>query len=192
MPIARQASRSRNARTCAASTSVFDERRPDPAHEDECKHSRFTFLSCAISPISASASGRPPAMSFGRGRQADLGQMADRARGFGRRQEARAAPRIRTRAPCRAPTASPCSRRSEKPAGRLQRVAEGVAEIEQRAVAGLALVARHDRGLDRGSSTAMACCARRARAAGEHRASWPPARRRMPASPSRPYLATSA
>ena len=44
-------------------------------------------------------------------------------------------------------TASPCSRRSEKPAAGLERVAEGVAEIEQRAIAGLALVARDDGGL---------------------------------------------
>ena len=39
----------------------------------------------------------------------------------------------------------------EQPVGKtgrgLQRMAEGVAEIEQRALAGLALVARHDRGL---------------------------------------------
>ena len=44
-------------------------------------------------------------------------------------------------------TASPCSSRCEKPAAGLERMAEGVAEIEQRALAGLALVARDDAGL---------------------------------------------
>ena len=72
---------------------------------------------------------------------------------------------------------------------RLERVAEGVAEIEQRAVAGLALVARDDRGLG----------------AAAHRdgvfARGPPANRsrqlasshsKNAASPSRPYFTTSA
>ena len=43
-------------------------------------------------------------------------------------------------------TASPCSRRSEKPQAGFQRVTERVPEIEQCALAGLALVARDDVG----------------------------------------------
>ena len=74
---------------------------------------------------------------------------------------------------------------------RLERVAEGVAEIEQRALAGLALVARDDRGLG-------------AAAHGDGvlaRAPVPPAntsrqlassQAKNAASPIRPYLATSA
>ena len=63
-------------------------------------------------------------------------------------------------------TASPCSSRSEKPAAASNACAERVAEIEQRALAGLALVARRRSRPWRGSSIAIACS--RAGAAGEH------------------------
>ena len=80
------------------------------------------------------------------GRQADRGKMrARRARRPACGEQARAGRRTRTPAPCRCATASPCSRRPEKPAAGFERMAEGVAEIEQRALAGLALVARDDR-----------------------------------------------
>ena len=73
--------------------------------------------------------------------------------------------------------------------GGLQRMAEGVAEIEQRALAGLALVARHDRGL--GAAGGRDGVFARG-AAGEDLGvvGFEPAKNA--ASPSRPYLATSA
>ena len=71
-----------------------------------------------------------------------------------------------------------------------QRVAEGVAEIEQRALAGLALVARHDAGLAAAAHRDGLFARRRRRRT--LLASSLPARRKRPASPSSPYLATSA
>ena len=72
--------------------------------------------------------------------------MALHARGLGRGSSPRRAENSNAQAMPSA-IASPCSSRSEKPAAASKRMAEGVAEIEQRALAGLALVARHDRGL---------------------------------------------
>ena len=81
-----------------------------------------------------------------------------------------------------------------KAAGGFQRMTEGVAEIEQRPLAGLALVARHDRGL--GAATH-----RDGVLAGKISGAVPPAntsrqlassQAKKAASPSRPYLATSA
>ena len=81
-----------------------------------------------------------------------------------------------------------------KAAGRFQRVTECVAEIEQSPLAGLALVARHDRGL--GAATD-----RDGMLAGKAPEALPPAntsrqfassQAKKAASPSRPYLATSA
>ena len=74
--------------------------------------------------------------------------------------------------------------------GRLERMAEGVAEIEQHAVAGLALVARDDRGLGAaahrdGVLARMAPPANRSRQLASSQA-------KKAASPSSPYFTTSA
>ena len=77
---------------------------------------------------------------------------------------------------------------------RLERVAEGVAEIEQHAVAGLALVARDDRGLGaaarprwRARAQSFRRCRRRTR-----RCQFASSQAKKAASPSSPYLTTSA
>ena len=73
----------------------------------------------------------------------------------------------------------------------LERVAEGVAEIEQRALAGLALVVGDDAGLGLGSRRrrrgSRAGVARRAR-----RRQFASSQAKKAASPIRPYLTTSA
>ena len=111
---------------------------------------RLTFLSCAISAISASASAKPFLGKSGdilqMGRQADLGKMMLDARrvGFGDHAELRG----KFRRQHHADGNTFAMKQPVGKAGRgLQRVAESMAEIEQRAFAGLALVARHDRGL---------------------------------------------
>ncbi len=76
-------------------------------------------------------------------------------------------------------------------AGRgFQRMAEGVAEIEQRALAGLALVADDDRRPWRGSEVAIAC----SRAAPPaNRSAWlVSSQAKNASSPRMPYFATSA
>ena len=56
----------KNARTCAASTPCSTKAEPIPRTRMNVSIPRFTFLSCAIKSISASASGKPPGMSCGR------------------------------------------------------------------------------------------------------------------------------
>ena len=88
-------------------------------------------------------------------------------------------------------TASPCSKRVAEPGLGFERMAEGVAEIEQRAVAVLALVAGDDLGLHRGSSSAP----RGVSAAGSRSQTAPPSassQSKNPASRISPYLTISA
>ena len=137
---------SRKARTSRAIDAGVDEGCADPAHQNECRHSALYFL-VLRHQIHQPVDRRQLAGNVLRpGRQADLGQMADGALGFGGRQQACAAPKIRTPAPCRR---RPLRRATagRKNRSRLQRMAEGVAEIEQLPVAGFALVARDDRRL---------------------------------------------
>ena len=118
----------------------------------------FTFLSCAMASSSASARRRS--------------RPGHRASAVGRPTVREMAPR-----PAPRPAAGQSPSRAEKRKARhrpmatrlamdepggvvagdaLERVAEGVAEVEQRAVAVLALVAHDDGGLRRGSSAATA------------------------------------
>ena len=111
---------------------------------------RLTFLSCAISAISASASARPFLGKSGdilqMGRQADFGKVTFYARRirFGDHSELRGKFRGQHHADGNAFA-------MEQPVGEtgrgLQRMPERMAEIEQRAFAVFAFVARHDRGL---------------------------------------------
>ena len=122
----------------------------------------------------ASASGSRPEVETC-GRQAHRRKMArdalDLAAG-----SSRAAPRIERRAPCR--WRSP---RREQPVGKtgrsLERVAEGMPEIEQRTVAGFALVAADDRSLHAAAHGDGVLARRRPR---KNRASTPRASRRRP------------
>ena len=159
---------------------------------------RFTFLSCAISAISASASGKTAGDVFRPRRQPDLGQVADRPRGFGGRQEAEPGREFEGERHAGGDRLA-MQQAVGKAAGRLQRVAESVAEIKKRPVAGLALVARHDRGLGAAAHRDGVL----ARPAPEVLLAedLPPAntsrqlassQEKKAASPSRPYLATSA
>ena len=77
-----------------------------------------------------------------------------------------------------------------KAAGRLQRMAEGMAEIEQRPFAGLALVARDDRRLGAAADRdgVLAGPGPPAKTSRQFASS----QAKKAASPSRPYLATSA
>ncbi len=146
-------SASRKARTCRRSTSGAMKLLPMPRARMKVSAPRVTFLSCAIQleqPVRRPAAR--PGMSAMRRRQADgLGDARRRARrpsgaqrlrprreAEGQRHADRHAPRHGRAAPVVAGSG-------------LQRVAEGVAEIEQRAVAGLVLVARDDVGLGRRS-----------------------------------------
>ena len=74
--------------------------------------------------------------------------------------------------------------------GGLERVAEGVAEIEQRALAGFALVARDDAGLG-AAADGDGVLARRLPPANTS-CQFASSQEKNAASPSRPYLATSA
>ena len=137
----------RKARTSAGSTSFSTKAWPMPRTRMKVSLPRLTFLSCAMSSISRSTPGTPPGTSLNPGRQADRCKMGARARGIGRGDQACVAPENSNASAMPSATASPCSSRPEKPARGFERVAEGVAEIEQRALAGLALVARDDAGL---------------------------------------------
>ena len=115
-------------------------------------------------------------------------QMGGDAGGVGGGQ-GRAARKTRMPAPCRWPPPRHAS--GAAIAGRrLQRVAEGVAEIEERPPAGLvALVGGDDRRLG-AAAVAMACFA--LAPAGEHAAPVSVRARRRTQSPMRPYFTTSA
>ena len=171
-----RASAPRNARTSAGSTSGATKACPMPRTRMKVSLPRFTFLSCAISVHQGVRVGCEP------GHRADVGRQPDRRKMI--------APRARPRCDGSRPSRAENSNAQhdaerdrlavQQPVGkagrRLERMAEGVAEIEQRALAGLALVARHDRGL-----AAAARPRSRARAPDRRRtrpASSPPARRR--------------
>ena len=120
---------------------------PIPRTRMNVSFPRFIFLSCAISVHQLVEGERGARNILDPGRQPDRGQMADGALGFGlgykplpRRREAE---RERHADGNRFAVQQPVG----ETARRFQRVAERVAEIEQLAVAGLALVARDDRGL---------------------------------------------
>ncbi len=180
----------RKARTSAASTSGAMKARADPARQDEGQLAALDLLvlrdqlhqpvdarrAAGNRPIAGSA-GRPPQDGASTRSASAAGRSPRRAENSKRQRHAE-----RDRLAVQQPVG--------EAGGGLERVPEGVAEIEQRALAGLALVARDDRGLGAaaGGDRVLA-----RRPAGEHvAASSPRARRRRPASPSRPYLATSA
>ena len=166
----------RNARTSAGSTSGAMKALADAAHQDEGELAALDLLVLRDQlhqPVGvrllAGNCGDPD-------RQPDRGQMRTTALGVGLPAAGRAAPRTSNASAMPIATASPCSSRVGKAGGRLERMAEGVAEIEQRALAGLALVARDDRRPWCGSSPRW-----RARAPARRRtrpASSPRARRR--------------
>ena len=89
-----------------------------------------------------------------------------------------------------AATASPWKQPIGKPARRFQRMAESVAEIEQRPLAGLALVARDDRGL--GAAAHRDGVLARGTPPAKTSRQFASSQEKKAASPSRPYLATSA
>ena len=130
-------------------------------------------------------------MSFGRVGNPTCGQVADGALGFGggnKPQPRRKAEGERHAGGDRLAVEQPVG----EAAGRLQRMAEGVAEIEQRPVAGLALVAGHDRGLGAAAhGDGVLARARRSPPANTSR-QFASSQEKKAASPSRPYLATSA
>src|ERR1700722_19138642 len=92
---------------------------------------RLTFLSCAISSINRSAPGAPPGKSA-----SEIGRPA-----LARCRVTRAAS-PRARSPGR--PRPPVEQSAEKTRRCFQRVTEGMAEIEERALAVLALVTRRD------------------------------------------------
>ena len=108
---------------------------------------RLTFLSCAIRSIRRSASGRCARNLRDAGRQSGRRQMANDPLGVRRLpMRPRRAENSKASAMPSA-TPSPCAQAIGEAGGGLERMAEGVAEIEQRPLAGLALVARDDRRL---------------------------------------------
>ena len=148
----------------AGSTFAAMKLLPMPRTRMKVSAPRLTFLSCAIRSIRRSAlsfslekseifTGKPVAE-----------RCADGALRFRLRQQALARGILKCqRHPDRNGFA--VQQAVGKAGGRFQRMAEGVAEIEQRALAVLALVARHDRALVR-QLTAIACS--RAGPAGEN------------------------
>ena len=133
----------RNARTSAASTSRSDEGLPDAARQDEGELAALDLLVLRHQLHQrVRRRAQPPARRSSRVGSPTAARWCATRAGVGRSAAARAGPRTRTRSAMPSATASPCSSRSEKPAAASKRMAEGVAEIEQRALAGLALVAR--------------------------------------------------
>ena len=107
---------------------------------------RLTFLSWAISSIRRSASGTPPGTAETRVGRPTAARWRVDALGLGPRQQAaprREFERERHAERDRLAVQQPAG----EAGGRLERVPEGVAEIEQRPLAGLALVAADDRRL---------------------------------------------
>ena len=107
---------------------------------------RFTFLSCAISVHQGVRVGRSAGIVADVGRQPDRRKVMRHASGLVGRHQAEPGGELE-----RADDAERDRLAMQEFVGKagrcLERMPEGVAEIEQRAVAGLALVARHDRGL---------------------------------------------
>ena len=140
----------RKSRTNAGSTSFAITARPMASSRMKVSLPRLTFLSCAISAISASASVKPFLVKacdiLQMGRQTDRSKVTFDARGVCLRDHAELCGKFR-----RQHHADRDALAVEQAVGeagcRLQRMAKGVTEIEQRALAGFALVARHDRGL---------------------------------------------
>ena len=132
------------------STSGAITARPTASSRMKVSRPRLTFLSCAISAISASASAKPFLGKSGdvlqMGRQTDRGKVMLDAR---RVRSAIIPSCAENSAASTMPTDDAFA--VEQPIGKsgrgFQRMAESMAEIEQRAFAGLALVARHDRRL---------------------------------------------
>ena len=136
----------RNARTSPASTLFSTKAWPMPRTRMNVSVPRLPFLSCAIRSINVSTAGTPPGTSFTMGRQADRRKMRGCPCGFGRRDEPLLGGEFegqrhsqRHRLAVQQPVG--------KAAAGFERMPEGVAEIEQRALAGFALVARNDAGL---------------------------------------------
>ena len=140
----------RKSRTGAGSTFGAITARPTASSRMKVSLPRLTFLSCAISAISASASASPswakPRDVLQMGRQADRGKVALDARGIRLRDHAELRGKFRRQHHADG-NALAVEQAIGKAGRRFQRMAKGVAEIEQRALAGLALVARHDRRL---------------------------------------------
>ena len=152
---------------------------------------RFTFLSCAIRSISASAS-EP---SRRRNRKSCVGrptaaQMALDALGLGLRASGRAARKTANASTMPIATASPCSRRSEKPAAASSawpkvwpRLSSARSPVSRSSRATIAALARQ--------LTAMRVLARRGRRR-TRRCQLASSQAKKSASPSSPYFTTSA
>ena len=130
----------RKARTSAASTSFSTKAWPMPRTRMKVSSPRLTFLSCAISVHQCSSGGTPPRTSLA----ASAGrppQMRAGARRLGLRQQAAPGGKFEGQRHAERDRLAVQQPVGETGAG-FQRMAEGVAEIEQRALAGFALVAR--------------------------------------------------
>ena len=141
--------RTEQARSSAGSTSVAGERLADAAQQDEAEAAalRPSCRGPSRRRIAPGRRGRRRRTRARIGRQADRREMrrgCARASAGGHRPEPR--PRARRPARCRAPPPRRAAAPRHSPPAPLG-MAEGMAEVEQRAGAGLALVGRHQRRL---------------------------------------------
>ena len=163
---------SRKPRTSASSTDLSRNVLADPAREQEGQGARVHLLVVEHVRDERRAVG-VDARSRQRRRASAVARRCAATRAASCPGTGPSPPNSRTPAPCPPRRASPWSSRSEKPVFGLQRVAEGMAEIEQRAPAGrLALVLGDDPrlGRDRMRDRVCACAADRPRAT---RGRWP-------------------
>ena len=140
-------SSSRKARTASGSTFLAMKLSPMPRARMKVSAPRFTFLSWYMASRMSSASAFQPAMSRMRVGRPTARRCASTRSASSAGQRPSAAEKRKAQAMPMA-TPSPCTSRCAVVADELfERMAEGVAEIEQRAVALLGLVARDDGGL---------------------------------------------
>ena len=180
----------RKARTSRRSTSRRDEGLADAAHQDEGELAALDLLVLRDQVhqrigVGLHRRARRDMRSAGRPRQGGA------TRALRRRPAQQAEPRRELEGQRHAERDRLAVQQPVGEAGRgLERMAEGVAEIEQRAVAGLALVARRRSRPCRGSAIAIACS--RAGPPANTSCQLASSQAKKSASPSRPYFATSA